>query len=319
MKKFVAIGHVDTGKSCLCGHLLYKCGYIDERNMNIIRGKAKEDKMEKWVWSRVLDIYEEEMEKGKTHEYNTVDFNWNNEKYQLIDTPGHQKFVRSMIEGISDDVNIAMLLISMKDNEFESSFERGMLKEHLVLARAVGIEHLIVVANKMDLIEWDEKECKKKVLKVIKYLVKELGWVKQNLHVVPITAFDGVGLVDKEGIPEWYKGKSLMETLNDIPYSIRDNNVVHDGVSENNTFIVDLDILNTNGSIISLGYICVIHYNGLECEIIVDAIGGNKPFLRKGTHSRCSFTTKQNIKIATGTKIILRKNDYTVGFGKIIG
>ena len=61
IKKFVAIGHVDTGKSCLCGHLLYKCGYIDEHSMKKIRDRAIKEKMEKWVWSRVLDIYEDEM------------------------------------------------------------------------------------------------------------------------------------------------------------------------------------------------------------------------------------------------------------------
>jgi len=316
MKKFVAIGHVDTGKSCLCGHLLYKCGYVDERNMDIIRRKAKQDKMEKWVWSRVLDIYEEEMEKGKTHEFNTVDFSWNDQNYQLIDTPGHQKFVRSMIEGISEDVNIAMLLISMKDNEFESSFERGMLKEHLVLARAVGIEHLVVVANKMDLIDWDQKECKKKVLKVTKYLVKELGWPKENLHVVPISAFEGVGLVNKEGIPEWYKGKSLIETLNDIPSSSR--NSIHGDTLETDRFRVDINILNTNGSIVSAGYTCFMHYNGLESEIVIDKIDGKKPFLRNGNQAECVVMARSKIKIGEGTRIILRKNDYTVGFGKVI-
>jgi translation elongation factor EF-1alpha len=112
---FVAVGQVDSGKSALCGHLLYKCGYVDERNMEKIRIKAKEDKMEPWIWSRVLDVYEEEMARGKTHEFDTVLFEnkATGRSYRLIDTPGHQKFVRSMIEGISGKVNIAVVLISM--------------------------------------------------------------------------------------------------------------------------------------------------------------------------------------------------------------
>ena len=215
-KTFVAIGHVDTGKSCLCGHLLYKCGYIDERNMEKIRIKAKADGMEPWIWSRVLDIYEEEMERGKTHEFDTITFENKDRSYQLIDTPGHQKFVRSMIEGISGNVNIGVVLISMKDNEFESAFGSGMMKEHLILARAIGIENLVLVANKMDLINWDEKQCKKKVMVVTKFLVKTLGWTKDNLHVVPISAFDGTGLIDTHGVPSWYKGKSFLDTLGNI-------------------------------------------------------------------------------------------------------
>ena len=109
-----------------------------------------------------------------------------------------------MIEGISGKVNIAVVLISMKDNEFASAFGSGMMKEHLILCRAIGIEHLILVANKMDLIEWDEKECKKKVMQVTKYVVKTLNWPKENLHVVPISAFLGTGLMDTEGVPDWY-------------------------------------------------------------------------------------------------------------------
>jgi len=137
--KFVALGHIDSGKTTLSGHLLYKCGYVDEHTMDRIRLKAKADKMEGWVWARVLDIYEEEMSRGKTHEFDTITFEnkcvESKPLYQLIDTPGHKCFVRSMIEGISENVNIGVLMISMKDNEFTSSFGGGMLREHLILAR----------------------------------------------------------------------------------------------------------------------------------------------------------------------------------------
>lgn len=109
--KFITIGHVDTGKSCLCGHLLYKCGYVDKHTMEKIKQKAIQDKMERWVWSRVLDIYEEEMLKGKTHEFNLINFNYKDQEYELIDSPGHQIFVRSMIQGLSQNVNICVLLV----------------------------------------------------------------------------------------------------------------------------------------------------------------------------------------------------------------
>ena len=82
------------------------------------------------------------MNRGKTHEFDTIVFEnkcIDNQGcgviYQLIDTPGHKSFVRSMIEGISENVNIGVLMISMKDNEFNSSFGGGMLREHLILAR----------------------------------------------------------------------------------------------------------------------------------------------------------------------------------------
>lgn len=92
MKKFVAIGHVDTGKSTFCGHLLYKCNYINDHDFKKIKDKAKQDQMEKWIWARILDIYEEETSRGKTHEFSEIGFTYNDKDYTLIDTPGHQKF-----------------------------------------------------------------------------------------------------------------------------------------------------------------------------------------------------------------------------------
>ena len=345
MKKFVAVGHVDSGKSTICGHLLYKCGYIDERNMEKIRVKAKEDGMESWIWARVLDIYEEEQERGKTHEYDSIIFD--NKKagkqYELIDTPGHQKFVRSMIEGISKDVNIAILMISMKDNEFEASFGSGMMKEHLILSRAIGIEHLILVANKMDIINWDEKRCKDKVMAVTKYLVKNVGWPKEKLYVVPISAFSGIGLMDTDGLPKWYKGKSFIETLDSI--DDKKTNAIELQLKECNRFVCDLtnfgsassyDIIpNPNNTIttsdvnadelnqsqrtiISPGSLFIMHFGGDETDVTVEKISNNGfHFIKTGDEGKCIMKTPHKINISVGMRVIFRKANNTIGFGNI--
>ena len=156
MKKVVFIGHVDTGKSTLLGHILYKNGYITEHELDKIHTQAIKEKMGRWKWARILDIYEEEMTRGKTHEYVEIEINLNGEKVSLIDTPGHQSFVREMINGISCQVKSAIVMVSMIDNEFEASFNNGMLKEHILLSRCAGINNYIIVANKMDAINWDE-------------------------------------------------------------------------------------------------------------------------------------------------------------------
>lgn len=310
MKKFVAIGHVDTGKSTLCGHILYKCGYIDERNMEKIRTKAKLDGMEDWIYARILDIYDEEAIKGKTHEFDSILFEYNKKQYQMIDTPGHQKFIRSMIEGISQDVNIATLLISMKDNEFDSSFGGGSMKEHMLLARAIGIEYMVLITNKMDLIEWDEKKCKEKTMIITKYLVKELGWPKENLFVVPISAMDGTGLVDTVGLPDWYKGKSFLETLDSLPDRQKDS---YGELIESNRFVCDITNFDT---IMTSSYKCIFHFNGLESESVLEKIQA-KQFLRAGDKGKCIFNFPNKEFIAVGMRVILRKGENTVGFGKI--
>lgn len=352
MKRFVALGQVDSGKSTLCGHLLYKCGYIDERNMDKIRIKAKEDGMEPWIWARVLDIYEEEQARGKTHEFDSVIFDnkKTGKQYELIDTPGHQKFVRSMIEGISQNVNIAIAMISMKDNEFEAAMGNGMMREHLILSRAIGIDHLILIANKMDLIDWDEKKCKEKIITVTKYVVKTLGWPKDKLYVVPISAFTGTGLIDTDGLPNWYKGKSFIETLDSIndvkTIQLSANPLI---IKECDKFVCDItnlgsasscDIIpkfsNNNSSaikqndddsdsdsskprtIVSSGSFFIMHFSGEETDVTVEKISNKgKPFIKSGEEAKCIMTTPRKINICIGLRVIFRKSNNTIAFGTI--
>ncbi|VVU95565.1 Elongation factor Tu GTP binding domain [seawater metagenome] len=319
--KFVAIGHVDTGKSCLCGHLLYKCGFIDKHSMDKIRQRAIKDKMERWVWSRVLDIYEEEMVKGKTHEFNLIDFNYNQKDYQLIDTPGHQMFVRSMIEGISQDVNICVLLVSMIQNEFESSFEKGMLKEHLILARAMGIRHLLVIGNKMDAIDWDQEKYNKN-MGLIKKFLKYIQWRENNVHFIPISAFEGIGLTDLENMPNWYKGKSFLDTLDDLPNKVKKKQIVKDK-SPTKQIVAEIKLFNIKDIVVSNGFISNCHFEGEECELTFGKIkdkktGKFKNIFKNGDVCYCSLTCNKNIDVYTDMKLIFRKDDNTIGFGKVI-
>lgn len=320
--KFVAIGHVDTGKSCLCGHLLYKCGFIDQHSMDKIRQKAKNDKMERWVWSRVLDIYEEEMKRGKTHEFNLIDFSFKNNIYRLIDTPGHQIFVRSMIEGISQDVNVCVLLVSMIENEFNSSFEKGMLKEHLILARSLGIQHVIIVGNKMDAINWDPELYNKNLSKVKKFL-KYIQWKNKNVYDIPISAFEGIGLTDLENMPAWYKGKSFLDIIDSISNVSKNKEIKNEKIIVSNQFVAELKLFNIKNIIVSTGFVTNCHFNGEECEITIGKIKDKKTdkfktIFKNGDVCLCSLTSNRKIDVYNNMKLIFRKDDNTLGFGKII-
>lgn len=318
MKKFVVIGHVDTGKSSLCGHLLYKCGFINNHEIDKFK-----DKKGKIIWSKILDIYEEERSKNKTHEFSSIEFKFNNEEYQLIDTPGHQCFVRSMIEGISScsspfsslreekgGVNLALVLISMIDNEFESSFERGMLKEHLILARSVGINNLIIVGNKMDAINWDKNKYEEKIKKVQKF-VKKLRW--NSIQHIPVSAYYGTGLVDSKDMPKWYNN-NLLELINTIPN--KEIQVIED-IKQTNEILVNTMILNSLENIITIGFSFILHYDGYEVDAIINKING-KLFLRSNETCICIIETEKPINSYNNMRVVLRKNNSTIGFGKVI-
>ena len=184
----------------------------------------------------------------------------------------------------------------------------------------------------MDLIDWDEKMCKKKVKIITSYLVKVLKWPKENLYVVPISAFEGNGLMDTKGIPEWYKGKSFIDTLTDLG---KDKNVKKtlttpiiesDRVVCNIRYIGNADnIINSNDEVQSVpimsGYMCNGHINGIETEIIIDKIKNKadkrRKFLRTGEEGLCIVQMKLKYPLQVGMKIILRKNEDTIGFGEI--
>ena len=311
-KNFVAIGHVDTGKSTLCGHLLYKSNYINDHDFTKIKEQAKKDKMEKWIWARILDIYEEEMSRGKTHEFNEISFNYNNKLYKMIDTPGHQGFIRSMISGISRDIDIGVLLVSVIDNEFQSSFDKGMLKEHLILSKAIGIKNLIVLINKMDLINWDQDKYNEKK-KIIDEFLTYINW--DNKFFIPISAFSGIGLVDKIDLPNWYNGNSFIDCLDNIEEKI-------DRFDENEKFlsskiVIRLNVINSLDSIISPGYSCIIHIDSNEYPITFKHILNDKKFIKSNMKSKCIIEFSEKILVSENMKFILRKDDFTIGFGKV--
>lgn len=315
LTRFVTIGHVDTGKSTLCGHLLYKCGFVNEHEFSKIKENAKKDKMEKWIWARILDIYEEEMSRGKTHEFNEINFEYNNHTYQLIDTPGHQTFIRSMIEGLSRDVNIAVLMVSMIENEFNASFDKGMLKEHLYLAKFIGVQNLIVIANKMDLIDWNQKIFNERISQVKQFL-KSIQWNNSNINIIPISSYQGIGLVNINDMPDWYNGNSFLETLDKID---TDNNNMIDSPEEilSDSAIVKTLILNSLDSIISAGFSCIGHHKGNELEIEFLKIINKKGFIKEKEKSKSIIKLKQPQLLYHDMRIVLRKEDITIGLVRI--
>jgi translation elongation factor EF-Tu-like GTPase len=119
---FAVIGHVDTGKSTLCGHLLVRAGAVPEWD-GIVR-RAARDRAVYAQYARVMDIYEEEMVKGKTHEWSQWDFAWHGRPFRLVDTPGHRAYIREMIDGLQT-CTAAVLILSAREGEFESSFVKG--------------------------------------------------------------------------------------------------------------------------------------------------------------------------------------------------
>lgn len=313
------LGHVDSGKSTLCGHLLYKMEWIDPREFNKIIKKAEEDKMTGWKWARILDIYEEEQKKGKTHESMEVDFEYKDTNIILVDNPGHRSFSREAIKGITNgNLDCGLVLISAIDNEFRASLKGGMLDEHLIFARISKVKRLVILVNKMDKVKWDKK-IYDSIVNKITTKVKTKGFKEKHILFIPISAYEGTGITDTEGIPEWYNGKSFLDTLYNSKEILEKDRKSREekkvSIFESNKIIAEMSALG-KGDPIPGGYKGLFYINGKEIRGEVTKIKGN-PILLKDKMLLTGIQLDEPIEISPDSMIILRKDVKTIAIGKI--
>jgi elongation factor 1-alpha len=213
----VVIGHVDHGKSTLVGHLLYRLGFIDEKKFKEIeelaKSRGKEDN--KFAW--ILDKMKEERERGITIDPAFVKFETKNYYFTIIDAPGHRDFVKNMITGASQ-ADAALLVVSARKGEFEAGMSpEGQTREHLLLAKTLGIEQLVVAVNKMDApdVNWDAKRYNEMVA-VLKKFMKSIGYNPDVIPFIPISAWLGDNLIERSPNMPWYTGPTIVEALDKL-------------------------------------------------------------------------------------------------------
>ncbi|RLF02623.1 MAG: translation elongation factor EF-1 subunit alpha [Thermoprotei archaeon] len=208
----VVIGHVDHGKSTTMGHLLYLLGQVDDRKMKEIEEMAKKMGKETWKWAWILDKYKEERERGLTIDLAYLKFESKKYSFTLIDAPGHRDFVKNMITGASQ-ADAALLVVSAKTGEYEAGVSAaGQTREHIFLAKTMGINQLVVAINKMDEVNWS-KERYEEVKAGVQKLLRMVGYDISKVPFVPISGFTGDNLVEKSSNMPWYDGPTLVEAL----------------------------------------------------------------------------------------------------------
>lgn len=205
----VFIGHVDAGKSTLCGRLLYLYGTVDKRTMEKYEKEAKDAGRETWYLSWALDSTPQERAKGKTVEVGRSYFETDTRRYTILDAPGHKTYVPSMISGAAQ-ADVAILVISARKGEFETGFEKGgQTREHITLVRTAGVARLICVINKMDdpTVEWAHTRYKEIKDKITPFL-KSTGFnLKTDVTFLPISGYAGENLKDKvkKSVCSWWE------------------------------------------------------------------------------------------------------------------
>ncbi|MCL5442032.1 MAG: translation elongation factor EF-1 subunit alpha [Candidatus Thermoplasmatota archaeon] len=206
----VTIGHVDHGKSTLVGRLLFEHGEVPAHIIEQYKKEATEKGKATFEFAWVMDRLKEERERGVTIDLNHKKFETDKYYFTLIDAPGHRDFVKNMITGTSQ-ADAAMLVVSSRDGEGVMSQTR----EHAFLARTLGVQQLIVLANKMDVTQPPYSQERYNQVKAdIEKLLSSIGF--RNVPIIPISGYKGDNILKPSPNLKWYNGPTLIQALDSL-------------------------------------------------------------------------------------------------------
>ncbi len=199
----VFIGHVDHGKSTAIGRMFFETGNFSEQELKKMKDIAEKLGKKGFEFAFVMDRFKEERERGLT-----IDLAYRKivtQKYSVtvIDAPGHRDFVKNMITGTSQ-ADAAILVIAVQHGVMAQT------KEHIWLARTMGVSQIAVLINQMDTVNYDEAKYKK-VIEDVSGLLKTAGYKPDKMNFIPGSAFVGDNITKKSDKLSWYKGPTLLE------------------------------------------------------------------------------------------------------------
>lgn len=204
--KIVVVGHVDHGKSTVIGRLLYDTNSLPEGAIDRVKRISKE-KGKPFEYAYLLDAFEEEQKQGITIDTTQLQFFTQKRDYVIIDAPGHKEFLKNMISGAAS-AEAALLVIDANEGIKEQS------KRHGYILSLLGIQKVYVIVNKMDLLEYSEE----KFLTIKKEFNEFLSSLSVTpLDYIPISAFYGENIATYSDKMTWYKGKPILEAIDEIP------------------------------------------------------------------------------------------------------
>ena len=213
--RFLTAGSVDDGKSTLIGRLLFDSKKIYEDQLDALERDSKRvgNAGEHIDYALLLDGLKAEREQGITIDVAYRYFSTNNRKFIIADTPGHEQYTRNMITGGST-ANLAIILVDARTGVITQT------RRHTFLVSLLGIKHVVLAVNKMDLVDFD-KETFDSIVNDYKHFVAPLGI--PDITCIPLSALDGDNVVEKSARTPWYEGPALLDFLETVPIDLDRN------------------------------------------------------------------------------------------------
>lgn len=205
--RFSTAGSVDDGKSTLIGRLLYDSKSIFEDQLEAVEAASKSRGNEEVNLALLTDGLRAEREQGITIDVAYRYFATPKRKFIIADTPGHIQYTRNMVTGAST-ADLSIILVDARHGVLEQTVR------HSYISSLLGIPHIVVAINKMDLVDFSQE--------VYDKIVEDYRKMSETLHIknvvfIPISAKDGDNVVNKSERTPWYKGKALLDYLETVP------------------------------------------------------------------------------------------------------
>jgi len=213
--RIATAGSVDDGKSTLIGRLLYDSKAVMEDQLAAVERTSAERGNDYTDLALVTDGLRAEREQGITIDVAYRYFATAKRKFIIADTPGHIQYTRNMVTGTST-AQLAIVLVDARHGLLEQS------RRHAFLASLLGVQHIVLAVNKMDLIDWDRER---------------FEWIREEFHAfaarldihdvtsIPLSALTGDNVVTKSDKTPWYDGPALLSHLEEV-YIAGDRNLV---------------------------------------------------------------------------------------------
>ena len=205
--RFLTCGSVDDGKSTLIGRLLFDTKAILADTLTAIEKTSSKRGMTAVDLSLLTDGLQAEREQGITIDVAYRYFSTGTRKYIIADAPGHEQYTRNMVTAAST-ANLAIILIDARKGVLTQT------RRHSYLTKLVGIPHVVVAVNKMDLVDYDQATYER-IVGEYKAFADQIGLT--DVRFIPLSALNGDMIVDRGERLGWYDGPTLIDILESAP------------------------------------------------------------------------------------------------------
>src|ERR1044071_2436528 len=208
--RFITCGSVDDGKSTLIGRLLYETKLIFDDQLEALKRDSKKfgTQGERLDFALLVDGLQAEREQGITIDVAYRYFATPRRRFTVADTPGHEQYTRNMATGAST-AQAAILLIDARKGVLPQT------KRHSRIISMLGIRHVVLAINKMDLVNWS-KDVFDDIEQAYRRFAQDLCF--ETITAIPISALEGQNVVELSQVEmRWYEGKTLLNWLESVP------------------------------------------------------------------------------------------------------